>query len=226
MRKLKYFILVVLLLMLGIFIIGKLGRNGTSQPPAPVGVFIGTPDDKKISGGGFDGYSKEGRISESNADEKNLNSSYFKELILDLIELYKNQKDLVKAATLITEIDELVAKSRISALEERWETLTLCLANFDCEADRFFDMIATVSLEGTKYGFENGNLIVQLLTADRYWGTDNVVEFSKAVKYVNDGVQEKSDKIKQAWQEIVSCDGKCKERTILNLEMIELLAKD
>jgi len=226
MRKLKYFILVILLLMLGIFIIGKLGKNATSQLPAPVGVFIGTPDDKKMSGESFDSYNEGGRISESNANEKNLNSNYFKELVLDLIKLYESQKDLVKAATLITDIDELVAKSGISALEERWETLTLCLANFDCEANKFFDMIATVSLEGTKQGFENGNLIVQLLTADKYWGTDNVVEFSKAVKYVNDGVQEKSDKIKQAWQEIVSCDGKCKERTTLNLEMIELLAKD
>jgi len=213
MRKLKYFVLIVCLLLLGVFIIGKLGKNST-----PVGTFIGAPSNELVL--------KEGLDEKAENSQSNDNASYFKGLVLKLIELYKSQRDKVRAATLITDIEKLVAKSRIDAFSERWETLTLCLADFDCKADKFFDMIATVSLEGAKHGFENGKLIVELLTADKYWGTDNVVEFSKAVKYVNDAVQEKSDKIKQAWQEIVVCDGKCKERTMLNLEMIELLARD
>jgi len=215
---LKYIILVFCVVLVLVFVFSKL----THLSPNLSGAFAGRGEN--AGSGAMSGSGHGHRDAKLDVKkESNLSNELFKDLILKLIDLYFTQKNKILAARLISEIDDAVTNLKILSISERWDTLTLCLAGFDCEASRFFDMISAVALEGYKRGFGNGKVIVELLKAQKYWGSDNVVVFSKALTFVDQTVEKMSDEVKQKWNQILDCDGKCTEENTLYMELIKAL---
>ena len=205
---------------LTIIIIFALSKSGLFSD-TPTGAFIGSEDreNSEINKNQetFDAADK------STVEKK---KTEYNNLLMKILELRDASKtDPIKQAELVTEIDDVVSLLDNNPVTDQWETTTLCLAD-KCTDNDFFDLIITIALEGDKEGISYGNLIVNLLTANKYWNTDNVVKFSQAMTSANALITELNDEaITSKWHEIVDCDGGCAEKNELNFEMIKLIVQ-
>lgn len=210
-KTLRTLALGVLITLILIFGIGKISDLFGESPTA---AFIGLGD----SDNDLDG-SKEA-IEEEKVIEYN-------NLLLKVLELRQSHinLDIIQTAELVTEIEDKIDSLENDPITDNWETIALCLAG-TCGDDDFLDFILTITLEGDKIGLTNGKLIVNLLTANKYWNTDNTVKFSQAVTDTNQAIKDLSDEtISSKWLEIVECDGSCSDKDTLMFDIIELLAE-
>lgn len=145
------------------------------------------------------------------------------QLVMDTITLYSTA-DVVERASLITAMDSAVNGLENDAILAQWNTLTDCIAGNACSQDDYFDFIMMVSLEKRKE-IPNSELIVNVVTANRYWGDpEKIIEFSKALSDANSQIEALQLKtVRNKWQEIVYCDGKCPEFHQSFFEFIRLL---
>ncbi|GEM_PF-6218211 len=139
-------------------------------------------------------------------------------MVLDLHQAYQ-KKNIIDSATLVTDIDSVIKRSQNSALSQSWETLTLCLSS-TCSDVSFLEFIRVLSSEGGK----NGQLILDFITADKYWNTENTIRFSEAVTNVNTEVEllNKTNLV-SAWKNIVDCAGTCVSKTSIMFGFLEEL---
>ena len=146
-------------------------------------------------------------------------------LILKVLELREDyaSSDLISQAEKVTEIDNLVSFIKSQPIDDSWETTALCIAK-NCADTDFLDFILDISLESGKTGSEKGRLIVNLLTADKYWNTDNTLQFSQALTDTNSEIENfNSEAANAKWKEIVECNGACSQKDQLLFELLKLI---
>lgn len=210
----------ILLIFLIIFFIGFL-----KKPYKTAGVSLNNQDsEKKIDIKNFE----EEQMNE-NKNVKNIfnkkTSDKYSYLLLDIIELRENyiQRKIIETAQKVSDIDEEINTMNNTKITNNWETITLCLAE-NCSEEDFIEFILTVILEKQEE-ISNGEIIEGLLTANKYWNTDNVVKFSKALTETNQNINLLNDAtISETWFKIIDCNGICIEKEELIFEIIKLLS--
>ena len=206
-----------------IFLLGY-GFSGIRSANSPTAGFIGingepTNEENQIAGSaastGASGTSSTGGAS----------AGQFTGLLRLVLELRTKylQNDTVATAERVTQIDAAVDAMQSTALGESWETLALCLAR-NCGANDFLEFIRTLAAEGAKSGMQHAQLIVDLITANKYWNSDNTVRFSEAVTAVDTSVNSLNQTaLVSNWQAIVTCDGRCSTKTRLIFDFLQSL---
>ncbi len=140
-------------------------------------------------------------------------------LTLELRDYYKD-KDTLGISHTVTQIDTIVSKLGSSPLHEMWDTLSLCLAR-ECGDDKFLDFINSIALESIGR-MKNAQLIVDLVTANKYWDTDNVVRLSESITHVDIQVRDLNQpETISLWENIVGCGNDCPNRTELSFSLLE-----
>jgi hypothetical protein len=144
-------------------------------------------------------------------------------LMADTITL-AGTNDTVKRSLLITSMDESVAGLEDDAIGAQWDTLTDCISQNLCTQDDYFDMLYIAALQ-KRDDVPNAELIARVVEANRYWNDkEKLVEFSKALSDANEGVEQLQLKtIRNKWQEIIYCDGKCAQYHQQFFEFVRLL---
>ena len=146
------------------------------------------------------------------------------ELIPTIASLYQHKADSVTRAKDITKIDEIVTDLDNPEITDAWMSLLDCLKE-NCLADDYFNFIMIIINEKSS-DIKYSNLLTNILITERYWGTENIVEFSRALTAANTDIdalhnKEASDK----WQDIVECNGACPEKNDLFFDMIQILTR-
>jgi hypothetical protein len=145
------------------------------------------------------------------------------QLMTDAMVLRTNN-DTVEKAALISSIDERVNEMESDAIAAQWSTLADCIAGNLCTQDDYFDFLLMVAVE-KRDEVPNSDIIVNIITINRYWGnSEKIIEFSKALSEADSQVEALQLKtLRNKWQEIVYCDGKCAEFHTLFFDFIRLL---
>ena len=145
----------------------------------------------------------------------------FHTLILHILNLREVAgKDIIKQAELVTVIDKDIHRINSENIQERWEATALCLSKTCADAD-FMQLIRTVAIEGDRQSYTVGSLITNILTANKYWNTDNTIRFSEAVDSANKQIQLLSQqKVSETWKQLVTCNGKCREQNALTFQLV------
>lgn len=145
------------------------------------------------------------------------------ELIPTIVKLYQDKDNSVEKAKDITKIDEVVTDIDDTSVSEAWYSMLDCLKG-TCVPDDYFNFIMIVINEKS-HEIKYSNLLTNILITQRYWGTENIVEFSKALTAANTDIEALHDKtISAAWQDVVDCNGVCPEKNDLFFQMMGLLA--
>ncbi len=131
------------------------------------------------------------------------------QLMIDAMTL-RTTNDTVGRAEIITEMDRQVGMIQSQGISAQWASLNSCLAANSCNQDDYFDFLLMVSVERAKE-VPHSAVIVNAITANRYWGnSEKILDFSKALADANQQVDDLDLRtIKNKWQEIIQCDGKC-----------------
>lgn len=146
-----------------------------------------------------------------------------KSIVLKSIELRGNQ-DSVRRAQIISSLDTLIAEAEDPNLDEQWARMTECLAN-SCPDDAYFDIIF-VTINDHQTDIKNADLLLNLLVVNRYWGTEDVVEFSKSLSEVDSQITELDNrKAKSSWEDVVKCNNECAEKDDYYFELIRTIAE-
>jgi hypothetical protein len=146
------------------------------------------------------------------------------ELIPTIVKLHQDRENPVEKAKDITRIDEIVVDIDNTAITDSWHSMLTCLKE-NCVPDDYFNFIMIIINEKS-HELKYSNLVTNILITQRYWGTENIVEFSKALTAANTDVESLHDTaISGKWQQIVECNGECPEKDDLFFEMIGLLYK-
>lgn len=208
-----------------IILILILNKAGLFSSVIPSGALVGTElSAEKLSENGNEEDSRKIQNNPANSKTMTNQEKEYNNLIKKILELRQAQ-DLLKKSELIIEIDFMVVSLNNNPITGQWETISLCLAE-TCTDNDFFDMIITVTLEGDEIGLSYSNLIVNFLTANKYWNTGNILKFSKAITVTNNLVIELNDEIiTSKWHEIIECGGSCTNKNELNFEMIKSIVR-
>jgi len=147
-----------------------------------------------------------------------------KSIILKTIDLRGASEDSVKRAQMISSLDTVVSKVDDPNVEEQWGKMTECLATA-CPDDAYFDMIF-VATNDHQTDIKNADLLLNLLVVNRYWDSEDVVEFSKSLSEVDTQIQNlQNRKAKGAWDDIVECNNECDERNNYYFELIRTITE-
>jgi hypothetical protein len=145
------------------------------------------------------------------------------QLMLQTITLYSTN-DTVQRAGLITEMDRTVHALGNGGIIAQWNILADCIAGSACTQDDYFDFLLMIANE-LPGEVPHSDLVVNTITANRYWGdSSRIIEFSKSLSEANNQVEALQLKtVRNKWQEIIYCDGRCREFHPLFFEFIRLL---
>lgn len=139
-------------------------------------------------------------------------------IVLNVIALRKGPPELVKKSVLITTTNRLVEGLNNKRIQNEWNGLAECMSK-GCSDIDYYNFIVTVI---TQKRVQNSDLIYNLILTNKYWGTNEIIEFSQALTKVDDGVDTLgSREVQKDWSEILECDGKCPEKDDLFFQMIK-----
>ncbi|MEM4240361.1 MAG: hypothetical protein QXM31_03895 [Candidatus Woesearchaeota archaeon] len=144
-------------------------------------------------------------------------------LMMDAMSL-RTTNDTVGMAEIITEMDRQIGMMKSPGISAQWASLSACIAANSCNQDDYFDFLLMVAVEKPKE-VPHAEIIVNAITANRYWGnSEKIIEFSNALSEANRQVEELNLRtVRNKWQEIIQCDGKCSQFHELFFEFIRLL---
>jgi len=138
------------------------------------------------------------------------------DIISNVLELRKVEST-VKKADLIAETDDLVDSLNNKNINAEWGSLTACLSVTCSNAD-FLNVVQTVAYEEKIPRYE---LIINLVLTYKYWNSEEVVKFSKALTAVDKQLDELNIRVvSDAWKKIVECDGTCPNKAPLYFDLI------
>lgn len=145
------------------------------------------------------------------------------QVMLDVMAL-RTTNDTVMRAQLIASLDEDVKRLDSDAVRAQWSVMTGCIAANACSQDDFFDFLLVVAVEN-RDDVPNADLIVNAVIVNRYWGDQNkIIEFSRALSDANEQVDAVHLRtVKSKWDEVVKCNGRCKEYHELFFDFVKLL---
>jgi len=144
-------------------------------------------------------------------------------LTTNVVELRNSVGDPVRKAKLVSNIDDLASYST-EAVQDHWAYMTECLPA-GCADDEYLNMVLIISQEQEEE-MPQAEVITNVVVAHRFWGGEDVVEFSRALSKASDSIDLiKSKQVRSKWNEIVECNGECSGMNDLFFEMILLLLK-
>jgi len=145
------------------------------------------------------------------------------DLIPTIVKLYQHKDNSVEKAKDITKIDEIVTDMDNTAVTDAWLSMLDCLKE-QCVPDDYFNFIMIVINEKS-HDIKYSNLLTNILITQRYWGSENIVEFSKALTAANADIDVLHNKaISNKWDEIVACNGVCPEKNDLFFGLLHELS--
>lgn len=150
----------------------------------------------------------------------------FHDLLLKMLNLRDAYiTDVIRTSQLVKQINTAVYAINNGPIISAWETLTVCLSK-QCSDDDFLSFINVIAIEGDRLGISYGDIVANLITANKYWNTDNVVRKSEAINYVDERVKGIADSaISAGWADIVACDGKCADKNTKLFAFIRTVAE-
>lgn len=145
------------------------------------------------------------------------------QLMIDAMTL-RTTNDTVGRADLITEMDRQITLVKSAGISAQWASLSACIAANSCNQDDYFDFLLMVAVEKPKE-VPHAEIIVNAVTSNRYWGnSEKILDFSKALSDANQQVDDLDMRtVRNKWQEVIQCDGKCAQFHNLFFDFIRLL---
>lgn len=146
----------------------------------------------------------------------------YRPLILDAVEIRTIGNNSVAKARIIDDMDKNIGRVEEQEILDKWDELTNCL-HAGCSDDALFDFILTIVISRPEE-VPQAKLLADVIVAGRFWGSNDVLKFSKAVTAANEAISQVNAKeIDKKWDEIVACDGKCQEKNDLVFDEIGLI---
>lgn len=143
-------------------------------------------------------------------------------LILDAVAIRQVGNNSLEKARVIDDMDKNIAQVKDDSVLAKWDVLTNCL-NEGCPDDDLFDFILSVVIAKPEKVLHS-KLIADVIVAGRFWGSGEVLQFSKSVTSANDAIAVlKVKEIDKKWDQIVVCDGQCSEKYDLIFEEVKLI---
>ncbi len=147
-----------------------------------------------------------------------LKPSQGSDIVMNVINL-RSESDTLLRSELVTQTDDMVRGTDDRALIGQWTVLTQCMPT-GCDDSEFFNFIALVCQQ---QDVPNSDLIQNMIATYKYWGTEEIVRFSKAMTTVTRSIEDTySRSLEEKWKTIVSCDGTCPEENDLFFQAIEI----
>ena len=148
-----------------------------------------------------------------------LNSDDTQDVVLNIVSLRKGPPEIVKRAALITQTNLMVRKMGSRRIQNDWEGLSECMPKGCTDIDYYNFLVTVITQKKVKHS----DLIYNLILTNKYWGTNEIIDFSQALTKVNEEVEALgSREVSKNWSEIIQCDGKCPEKDDLFFQMIKL----
>lgn len=145
-------------------------------------------------------------------------------LILDAIQIRGVGNNSIEKARIVDDMDKNIARVNEKGILDKWDSLTECL-NSGCSDDELFDFILSVVISKPDKVMHS-KLVADVIVAGRFWGSEDILKFSKAVTASNEGVAAINSKdVDKKWEQIVLCDGVCTEKNDLVFEEIGLIVE-
>ncbi|MBI4017026.1 MAG: hypothetical protein HY363_05030 [Candidatus Aenigmarchaeota archaeon] len=145
----------------------------------------------------------------------------YRRIILNAIELRNVGNNSVAKARLVSELDSLVQQTKHTEVKTHWQRLTECMA--ECSDDTYFDLVVASAIEGQET-VPNAKLVGDLVVTNRFWGANDVVEFSRALASADEAIgQMRSKMFDRQWGAVIACDGKCEEKNDLFFDLIRVV---
>ncbi len=130
--------------------------------------------------------------------------------------------DQLKKAKIISSTDSLIKKTNNKDVIEQWEKITSCL-NEGCEDYQYFNFLI-ILITDYREEIPNSNLLMNILAVQRYWGTEEVIKFSKAMSFADEEIEKMQNReIKKKWEQAVACNNDCPDKNTLFLKLIQLI---
>ena len=146
----------------------------------------------------------------------------YPQLILDAVNIRAVGNNSLMKARIIDDMDKNIGRVSENDILDRWDEITGCL-NTGCSDDALFDFILSIVI-ARQEKVPNAKFIADVIVAGRFWGSTEVLKFSKAVTAANEAVAATNAKnIDKKWDEVVACDGKCAEKNNLIFDEIKLV---
>jgi len=147
------------------------------------------------------------------------NEPGIKPITENIIKLRITENPLDKAK-IISSTDNMITKLESDEVKERWNQLTKCL-NKECSDTQYFNFLIILFSQYPEK-LAKTDLLLKILAIQRYWGTEEVVEFSKAMSYVDEEIQKMpSNTVKKKWQNVIDCNNLCDKKNDYFLELIQ-----
>ena len=139
----------------------------------------------------------------------------------DIIKLRSATNPLDKAK-IISSTDNLIKKMNNKEVTAQWDVITECI-NKGCSDNKYFDFLIILFTQ-YKDKIAQSDLLMNILAVQRYWRTDEVVTFSKAMSYVDEEIgKSRSSTLKNKWKEVIECNNQCAKNNDLFLQLIQLV---
>lgn len=143
-------------------------------------------------------------------------------LILDAVTIRAAGNNSISKAKIIDNMDNNIGRVKENEILDKWDSLTNCL-NEGCSDDDLLDFIASIVIARPDK-VPNAKVVADIIVAGRFWGSSEVLKFSKAVTSANEAVAAMNSKdANKKWEQIVACDGKCPEKNTLLFEEVKLI---
>ncbi|MBI4140613.1 hypothetical protein HY485_02130 [Candidatus Woesearchaeota archaeon] len=145
-------------------------------------------------------------------------------LILDAVELRSVGNNSLAKAKIIDDMDKNMERVKDGVIGDEWDKLTSCI-DAGCTDDSLLDFILSIVIAKPEK-VPHARLVADAVVAGRFWGSDDVLKFSKAVTAANDAIAVlKAKSVDKKWDEIVACDGKCAEKNALIFDEVKLIVE-
>jgi hypothetical protein len=119
----------------------------------------------------------------------------------------------------------MVKRLESPEVSAQWDSFTGCFSQKACTDDDYFNLILAVSIDQQEV-VPHATLIANLITVNRYWGTEQLVDFSKALAAAYDQVEALQVKtVRNKWESIIKCAGTCPEYHALFYDLIRLIVQ-
>ncbi len=148
----------------------------------------------------------------------------YPKLILDAVALRSVGNNSLEKARIVDDMDENMERVGDNTVIDEWDKLTSCL-DAGCSDDSLLDFILSVVITKPEK-VPHARLIADVVVAGRFWGSGDVLKFSKAVTAANDGVAVLNSKsVDKKWDMVVACDGRCAEKNSLIFDEVKLIVE-
>ena len=148
----------------------------------------------------------------------------FAPLILDAIAIRNVGNNSIAKAKIIDDMDKNIEKIKDKETLDKWEELTNCL-DAGCVDDVLFDFVLSIAIAHPDK-VPSAKFVADMIVVGRFWGSGDVLKFSKALTSANEAVAAINSKdIDKKWDQIVACNGACAEKNNLIFDEIKLVVE-